>query len=150
MRNRIIVACAVVLGVCSFQAMADDQENCSLRSLKGTYHYAAKTIVDDYYDQTEAGEAGMESFDGNGHFVNINTHNHGGHLPATSNSAATGTYTINANCVGTLTYSTGEIETVYVDPKGDDFTWVTSDGPGESTVGEEHRISRKLLVQAPI
>lgn len=152
MRNRIILACAVVLGVCSFQAMADDQENCSLRSLRGTYNYASTSVVGDNLGQLQVGEAGIESFDGNGNVVNHSTTNTGGHLPASTNNVISGTYTVNADCRGTISYSSGEVEAIYVNPNGEGFTYVTAngtDGVTNALVGDEKRISRKLLVQAP-
>ena len=61
-------------------------------------------------------------------------------------SRSTGTYTLNGQCQGTVTYSSGNVMHQYVSPKGDRFTYVQISGDAQVS-GITTRISQRRLLK---
>jgi hypothetical protein len=111
---------------------------CSNATLKGTYSYTSR-------GGTGAGpasrfaEAGLESFDGKGRLWNRYTDSNG------DDAEVTGTYRIGSNCIGRVSYETGEDYRVYVGPTGEGLVGIDlSDDFGR--LGSEYKISDRMLV----
>ena len=92
-------------------ALADDQ-TCSTFSLTGTYGFTVGAIV---APGTPRGVLGQFRFDGKGNWTRTRTMNDNGTITKVQD---TGTYTVNADCTGTLfeqNAAKGTIEIVIVD-----------------------------------
>ena len=110
---------------------------CSIKTLKGTYSYA----VQGYERSSAFGESGMETYDGKGKIIGL-----GSESANPDNIPFKGTYTVEANCTGALDYGDGNIYNIYVRPDGSGFSFLDRT-PGNTLVGEETRISRKLILK---
>jgi hypothetical protein len=120
---------------------AEDVLGCSLATLRGTYIFAYKQFTIENGTQIPAAFAGQEVYDGDGTMTGVYSASVNGQI--TRNVPYTGTYTVNADCTGTLT-TTEELGTFHYDqfvgPKGDEFSWVATD-PGIVAAGFERRVS---------
>ena len=84
---------------------SEAQSGCSVGTLRGAYIYAQDgfTIAGDTADQrTPFAQAGRELFNGDGTMSGIATANFNG---AVAQVTYTGTYTVEANCTGTVTFT---------------------------------------------
>lgn len=90
------------------------QDGCSLRTLHGSYGAAGDGLITTgpppvtSSDTIPIAVAGVQTFDGTGNFSASNTTNLGGLV---FTSTAVGTYTVNADCTGSVTsnVSNGEV-----------------------------------------
>ena len=90
----------------------------------------------------------MESFDGKCHMAGYGSSKTSANDDS-SNKRYEGSYTVNADCTGTLTYEEdGNLleENIYVSPDGSALRYL-SRTKGQFWAGEETRISRKLIVR---
>ncbi len=102
----MIVAAAAFINVLGAQAQdkgkgegkADQQ--CHLNTIKGSYGYLNTGTA----FGTSLASVGVMTFDGAGNITGNDTNSFGGSI---SSSAFTGSYTVNANCAGTLTVNFG-------------------------------------------
>ena len=94
--------------------------SCSSSTLNGTYLYQS--------NGNEAGkpysEAGMEIYDGAGEVKTT-------YMSTTGPSTVTGRYSIKADCTGTIRYSNGEGNSIFVSPSGDRFVYIVSGERGK-------------------
>ena len=130
-------------------AASPSQALCHSRVLRGTYAYSGSGVTK---DGSAPGvvyvQAGMESFDGRGHMVGYGSSKTSANDDS-SNKRYEGSYTVNADCTGTLTYEEdGSLleENIYVSPDGSALRYL-SRTKGQFWAGEETRISRKLIVR---
>ena len=109
-------------------AMASE---CSVASLKGHYTYWLQGA-------DEAGKAyaevGQESYDGAGNVKSKISVAGSGKI-----DEDTATYTVNADCSGTVTYASGSAYTIFVAPSGDSFVF-SSAKAGVVQAGENTRV----------
>jgi len=110
---------------------------CNLKTLQSTYIYALQGV----FQGSPLAESGMESFDGKGHVINVFTDSLG-----RETSRSTGSYTLNGQCQGIVTYSSGNVMHQYVSPKGDRFTYVQISGDAQVS-GITTRISQRRLLK---
>jgi hypothetical protein len=81
----------------------------------------------------------MESFDGKGRYVGRYRTSQG------QSMVFAGTYRVDANCVGRVSFDTGETYRIFVGPSGEDFVGVDPmDDLGRLAFG--HKMSNRLLV----
>jgi hypothetical protein len=113
---------------------------CSNATLKGTYSYTSAGHMGDVGNPASLfAEAGLESFDGRGRVTNRYTDSNG------QEGIVTGTYRVGTNCIGRVTYVSGEDYRIYVGPTGEAFVGIDlSDDLGRK--GMEHKISDQTLV----
>jgi hypothetical protein len=115
-------------------------QTCSLETLHGTMVYA--TIASNHGVQWS--ESGQESYDGKGHMKYYELLSYGG-VPQTY--VGTGTYTITANCIATVTYDVGIAPWVYfVSADGEHYYWNNNQNTGVLGAGRADRVSKALLV----
>jgi hypothetical protein len=109
---------------------------CSLKTLKGTYVYS----LIGYRDGVQYIESGQEVFDGKGSIRNTFTDASG--MTVTT----AGTYLMGDHCIGETRYQdTGDTYSVYVDPKGDSFTYASMiSRSGNLAVGSERRVGKQV------
>ena len=122
---------------------------CSVSTLKGTYAYSTNGVIKDGQSPGVVYvQAGMESYDGNGHVVGYGSDKTSVSGDAINKSYA-GEYVVFPNCTGTLTYQEDGViyeENIYVNPDGNAFRYL-SRTQVEYATGEEQRISRKLIIK---
>lgn len=113
--------------------------SCDLATLKGTYLFEGNGASVSGTTTTPTAFAGSEHFNGAGAVTGSSTFSSGGTI--VPRSPFTGTYTLNADCTGTLTIGTNLHFDLYVAPSGDRFTYVQTD-PGSVSAATETRLSR--------
>jgi hypothetical protein len=106
---------------------AKDEENagakCSEATLHGTYPFAFDGVeIKGNNDQAPFAIAGYAVFDGNGKEKSVVSSNFNGEV--SRKEPITGTYTVKADCTGTLTFADGSQIDLFIAPDGSMFTFV--------------------------
>jgi hypothetical protein len=117
--------------------------SCSNATLKGTYTFGYISWSISNGQSTPASEAGFDTFNGKGTGTGVITAAYNG-VVAGSNTPDTSTYTINADCIGTLVFhAAGSVFhfNVYVSPSGSSFSLINTDA-GNAVAGTETRVTR--------
>jgi hypothetical protein len=149
--KRYVAALLVVLGVVGVVGVlavgtgfADAQKpaagatagaKCSKATLHGTYLFAQDGVHITGKDRAPFAIAGMEKYDGNGNVKTVLSANFNGDV--VRHERLSGTYTVKANCTGTVTYSPTEALDVFIAPNGSMFTFVQVKPPQQVTSGFE-------------
>jgi len=132
--NRYVAALLLVVlglvglgGVLAVGTGFADEENaagakCSKSTLHGTYLFAQDGVHLTGKDQEPFAIAGMEKYDGDGKVKTVISANFNGDV--VRHESLSGTYTVKANCTGTVTYRQGEVLDVFIAPNGSMFTFV--------------------------
>jgi hypothetical protein len=144
MSKSMILTGASILGLAAVNAGAQEEgpRHCSLETLHGTMVYA--TIAKNKDNGVEWSESGQESYDGKGHMTYYEFLSYGDQ-PQTY--TGTGTYTITANCIATVTYDKGISPWVYfVSADGEHYYWNNNQDTGVLGAGRADRVSKALLV----
>ena len=95
---------------------------CSKATLDGTYLIGQDGVVTTGPLKGPFAIAGMERYDGNGKVKAVASANFNGDVA--SQAVLTGTYTVKANCAGTVTYTDGTRYDLFIAPDGSMFTFV--------------------------
>jgi hypothetical protein len=149
MKRRRLWAAGVVLlllvGVVGVLAVgtgyATDEENagakkCSVATLHGTYLFAQNGVEIKGNDQRPFALAGYDVFDGNGEVKGVASGNFNGET--FRNQTLSGTYTVKADCTGTITFTDGTRYDQFIAPDGSMFTFIRTN-PEFVTAGFELR-----------
>ena len=131
--NRYVAALLVVLGLVGVVGVlavgtgfAKDENDagakCSKATLHGTYLFAQDGVDVTGNDQKPFAIAGMEKYDGNGKVKTVITANFNGDV--VRHESLSGTYTVKADCTGTVTYGPTEALDLFIAPDGSMFTFV--------------------------
>jgi hypothetical protein len=144
----VAMAAAVVLSLIGTASAAPTTAirttpSCSNATLKGTYTFGYISWSISNGQSTPASEAGFDTFNGKGTGAGVITAAYNGVL-AGNNTPDTSTYTISANCIGTIVFnSAGSLFhfNVYVSPSGNSFSLISTD-PGTAVAGTETRVTR--------
>jgi hypothetical protein len=131
--NRYLAALLVVVGVVGVVGVlavgtgfAEDENaagaKCSKATLHGTYLLAQDGVNVKGKDQVPFAIAGMEKYDGNGKVKAVVSANFNGDV--FRHQSIPGTYTVKADCTGTVTYGPKEALDVFIAPNGSMFTFV--------------------------
>lgn len=141
----VVAAAAVVSGAtlartATAAAAPHHNPQCSTATLNGTYLFAGDGFSISGSSQTPLAFAGSERFDGAGRVAGTNSFSSGGTIAR--QAPFTGTYTLAADCTGTLTIGTSLHFDVYASPRGDQFVYVQTD-PGSVSATTEHRATRE-------
>ena len=111
---------------------------CSKATLDGTYLFAHDGVVTEGPNKGPFTIAGMEKYDGNGKVKGVFSANLNGDVHRQESFSAT--YTVKANCTGTVTLVTSgptEAQDVFIAPDGSMFTFVQIQPPETVTSGFE-------------
>jgi hypothetical protein len=117
--------------------------SCSNATLNGTYTFGYISWQISNGKSTPASEAGFDTFTGKGTGTGVLTAVYNG-VVAGSNTPDTSTYTIRADCIGTLVFHAagGMFHfNVYVSPSGNSFSLINTDA-GNAVAGTETRVTR--------
>jgi hypothetical protein len=100
---------------------------CSEATLEGTYLFAQNGLEIKGNDQRPFALAGYDVFDGNGEVKGVASGNFNGET--FRNDRFSGTYTVKANCTGTVTFKDGAATQgdVFIAPDGSMFAFVGTD-----------------------
>ncbi len=158
--KRYVVALLVVLGVVGLVGVlaieagyakdeAKDEDDarakCSEATLHGTYLFAQNGVEIKGNDQRPFALAGYDVFDGNGEVRGVSSGNFGGEV--FRKEPFTGTYTVKANCTGTVTFTGGGAATqgdVFIAPDGSKFAFVRTN-PEFVSAGIDPRVTAKRV-----
>jgi hypothetical protein len=121
---------------------ASSRAKCSEATLKGTYLFAQNGVEIKGNDQRPFAIAGYDVFDGNGEVKGLASANFNGKI--TRKEPLPGTYTLKANCTGTLTFTNGTRYDIFIAPDGSMFTFVRTN-PEIVSSGFELRGSAKRV-----
>src|SRR5215213_8008164 len=144
--KRYLAALLVVLGVVGLagvlavgRGFAEDENaakaKCSKATLDGTYLFAQDGVVVSGKDQGPFAIAGKDMYNGNGKVKAVVSANFNGEV--VRQAVFTGTYTVKANCTGTVTYGPTEVLDVFIAPDGSMFTFVQIKPHEQVTSGVE-------------
>ena len=150
-RRGLWAACVMLLvGVVGVLAVgtgfANDEDagaKCSEATLHGTYLLAEDGVVITGKDQIPFAAAGYEVFDDNGNVKNVSSTNFNGEI--THNESISATYTVKADCTGTIKYRTGIQDDLFIAPDGSMFTFLHTKPPDVVTSGFELRGTAKRV-----
>jgi len=120
-----------------------DAVKCSNATLEGTYLFAQDGVEIKGNDQLPFANAGYEVFDGNGKVKGVQSANINGKI--TRNERFSGTYSVNADCTSTATYSDGTRYDQFIAPDGSELTFALSKPSEIVTSGFESRGSAKRV-----
>ena len=129
--KRIIVLstiAALMLGVLTVGAVYVNNEDagakkCSVATLHGTYLFAFNGVeIQGNDEQVPFAFAGYAVFDGNGKEKGVASSNFNGEV--TRKEPVSATYTVKADCTGTVTYRDGSQIDVFIAPDGSIFTFI--------------------------
>jgi hypothetical protein len=106
---------------------ASSRAKCSVATLKGTYLFAQNGVEIKGNDQRPFALAGYDVFDGQGEVKGVDSGNFNGEV--FRNDRFTGTYTVKANCTGTVTFRDGATihGDIFIAPNGSKFAFVRTD-----------------------
>jgi hypothetical protein len=115
--------------------------SCSDATLKGTYTYAYEGWSVAKGASTPSATAGFDRFNGAGSSTGVTTFVDDG-VVENNNTLVTSTYTLNANCVGTIVFDVAGAHVhgnIYVSPSGRSFRIIETDA-GSVETGTETRV----------
>src|SRR5215212_9654411 len=156
MNRRGLLAAGVVLillvvgaGVLTVGAGYAKGENtakakCSEATLDGTYLFAGDGVAIKGDEQLPFSYAGYEVFDGQGKVKQVLTLNING-KKVIRNETLSGTYSVEADCTGTATYSDGTRDDQFIAPDGSQLTFVQTKPSEIVTAGFEPRGTAKRV-----
>jgi hypothetical protein len=129
-RRGLWAACVVLLvgvGVLAIgTGFAKDEDaagaKCSEATLHGTYPFAFDGVDIKGNDHIPFAIAGYAVFDGNGKEKGVVSSNFNGEV--SRKEPVSGTYTVKADCTGTLTFADGSQIDLFIAPDGSMFTFV--------------------------
>src|SRR5829696_1397644 len=126
----LVVGAAALTNVGAGYAKNEDASSrakCSEATLKGTYLFAQNGVEIKGNDQRPFAIAGYDVFDGNGEVKGVDSGNFNGEV--FRNDRFTGTYTVKANCTGTVTFRDGDAihGDIFIAPDGSKFAFVRTD-----------------------
>jgi hypothetical protein len=122
---------------------ASSRAKCSKATLKGTYLFAQNGVEIKGDEQRPFAIAGYDVFDGNGEVKGHASANFNGKITR-SKEPLPGTYTVKANCTGTLTFTNGTRYDIFIAPDGSMFTFVHTN-PELVSAGFEQRGTAKRV-----
>jgi hypothetical protein len=153
--KRYVAALLVVLGVLGVVGVwavgagyAKDENaasgaKCSEATLDGTYLFAEDGFFLTDNDQVPFALAGYQVYNGNGKVRGVQSGNFGGEV--FRKDPFTGTYTVQADCTATVTYTGNEQFDLFLDPDGSKFTLVQVKPSDLVTSGFEPRATAKRV-----
>jgi hypothetical protein len=153
-RRGLWAACVVLLlvGVVGVLAIgtvyAKDEAaraKCSRATLDGKYVFAQDGVIITGNDQVPFALAGYQVYNGKGQVNAVSSGNIGGEV--TRNQRYSGTYTVTADCIATVTYEDGLQYDQFVAPNGSLFTFVQTEPSEWVTSGFEVRGTAKRVAQ---
>jgi hypothetical protein len=146
----VVLAVVGVVGVLAVGRGFADEENasrakCSKATLHGTYLFSNDGVDVTGNKQVPFAAAGYDVFDGNGKIDSVASVNFNGQVVRKGH--ASGTYTVKADCTGTVTFAGRDAPRLdlFVAPDGSKFTQVGISPPEVVSSGFEERVTAKRV-----
>ena len=141
----VVVGAAVLTTVGAGYAKDENasRAKCSNATLKGTYLFAQNGVEIKGDEQRPFALAGFDVFDGNGKVKGVDSSNFNGEI--TRNERFSGTYSVNADCTGTATYSDGTRYDQFIAPDGSILTFVLTKPSEGVTSAFELQVTAKRV-----
>jgi hypothetical protein len=139
----VALVMAAIMLVIAMPALPDAKDanaagaKCSEATLDGRYLFAYDGFVIKGNDKVPFALSGYEVFDGNGHVKGVASTNVNGKV--TRNEPFSGTYTVKADCTGTVRYTDGTQFDQFIDPDGSMVAFIQTKPPEWVTAGFEQR-----------
>src|SRR5215211_5016826 len=123
---------------------ASSKAKCSEATLKGTYLFAQNGVEIKGNDQRPFAIAGYDVFDGNGEVKGVASGNFNGET--FRNDRFSGTYSVKANCTGTVTFKDGAATQgdMFIAPDGSMFAFVRTT-PEDVAAGIDPQVTAKRV-----
>jgi hypothetical protein len=144
----VVGAAALLTPVGAGYAKDEDDSSsvkCSKATLKGTYLFAQNGVEIKGNDQRPFAIAGYDVFDGNGEVKGLASGNSNGEV--FRKEPFTGTYTVKANCTGTVTFTGGAAASqgdIFVAPDGSKFAFVRTDPESVGATIDEQVTAKRV------
>ena len=142
----VVVGAAALTTVGAGYAKDEDAAGakCSVATLHGTYLFAQNGVEIKGDEQRPFALAGYEVFDGNGEVKGVASGNFNGET--FRNDRFSGTYTVKANCTGTVTFKDGAATQgdVFIAPDGSMFAFVRT-APEDVAAGIDQQVTAKRV-----
>jgi hypothetical protein len=142
----LVVGAAVLTTVGAGYAKDENasRAKCSEATLKGTYLFAQNGVELKGDEQRPFAIAGYDVFDGNGEVSGVASGNFNGEV--FRKDPITGTYTVKANCTGTVTFRGGAATQgdIFIAPDGSKFAFVRTD-PEDVAAGIDPQVTAKRV-----
>jgi hypothetical protein len=142
----VVVGAAGLTTVGAGYAKDEDasRAKCSEATLKGTYLFAQNGVEIKGDEQRPFAIAGFDVFDGNGEVKGVVSGNFNGEV--FRKDPLTGTYTVKANCTGTVTFRDGAATQgdIFIAPDGSKFAFVRTD-PEDVAAGIDEQVTAKRV-----
>jgi hypothetical protein len=119
----LVVGAGVLTVGAGYAKDESEAAKCSEATLDGTYLFAADGVAIKGDEQLPFSYAGYEVFDGQGKVKQVLTLNING-KKVIHNETLSGTYSVEADCTGTATYSDGTRDDQFIAPDGSQLTFV--------------------------
>jgi hypothetical protein len=141
----LVVGAAALTTVGAGYAKDEDasRAKCSEATLEGTYLFAYDGVEIKGDEQRPFAYAGYDIYDGSGKVKTVSSANVNGKI--TRNEPLSGTYSVKANCTGTLTFEDGTRYDQFIAPDGSMLTFVQTKPSEWVTSGFELRGSAKRV-----
>jgi hypothetical protein len=141
----VVVGAAALLSTVGAGYAKDEDASrakCSKATLEGTYLFAQNGVEIKGDEQRPFALAGFDVFDGNGEVKGLASGNFNGET--FRNKPLSGTYTVKANCTGTVTFRDGTRYDIFIAPDGSKFAFVRTN-PEIVSAGFELRGTAKRV-----
>jgi hypothetical protein len=124
-------------------AGAAARATCDEDTLHGTYIGANDGVVTGGADKGPFAAAEFQWFDGNGNTEGVFSANYSRNI--TRKAKFSGTYTVNADCTGTVRLTDDTRYDLFIAPDGSMFAWVQTYPPRSVVSGVEQRVTRQRV-----
>ena len=125
---------------------ASSRAKCSVATLKGTYLFAQNGVeIKGNSEQRPFAIAGYDVFDGQGGVKGVASGNVNGEV--FRKDPFSGTYTVKANCTGTVTFRGGAAATqgdIFIAPDGSKFAFVRTDPESVGATIDEQVTAKRV------
>jgi hypothetical protein len=147
----LVVGAAALLtsvgaGYAKDENASSSRAKCSVATLKGTYLFAQNGVeIRGNSEQRPFAIAGYDVFDGDGGVKGVASGNVNGEV--FRKDPFTGTYTVKANCTGTVTFRGGAAATqgdIFIAPDGSKFAFVRTDPESVGATIDEQVTAKRV------
>jgi hypothetical protein len=145
----VVGAAALLTPVGAGYAKDEDDSSsvkCSAATLKGTYLFAQNGVeIKGNSEQRPFAIAGYDVFDGNGEVKGLASGNSDGEV--FRKEPFTGTYTVKANCTGSVTFRGGAAASqgdIFIAPDGSKFAFVRTDPESVGATIDERVTAKRV------
>jgi hypothetical protein len=141
-KSVFILLALITSGVATSASPATASDQCSVATMKGSYLFAQDGIIlGTSADKNKPfAQAGREHFDGKGGMSGIYSGNFNGTI---TRGSYKGTYTMNSNCSGTVTFEDNQKNVshfdIYATQNGSEFVFVQTDSSSITAAYERRR-----------